>query len=109
MIVYKLFRLMSDGQLASLFIEKPARRPVGEWMEAEFHPTKGYAERQGWHCCLKPEAPHLSERDRVWAKCEVDDYEFFERPANQGGTWVLAQRLKIMEVLCNVREEPVLV
>ena len=101
MIAYKLLRQMNDGSLAPLFINKTSRTPIGEWMEAENHPTKGFAVRKGWHCTLKPEAPHLKENPknqakRVWVKVEVKDYEFFERPKSQGGTWVLAQKMRIV-------------
>lgn len=99
MTCYKLVRKMKDGQLASLFINKTNRLPVGVWMEAEFNPTKGYAQRKGWHCTLLPHAPHLSEKNRVWVEVEVDDYEFFNRPESQGGKWVLAQKMKILREL----------
>lgn len=99
MIAYKLVRKMKDGSLASLFIKKKDRLPINEWLIAELNPTKGYAVRKGWHCTLKPEAPHLSERGRVWVEVEVQDYEFFKRPISQGGTWVLAQKMKINKIL----------
>lgn len=104
MIAYKLVRKMSDGTLASLFIDKTTRLPIGEWLEAEVHPTKGFALRPGWHCTLKPCAPHLamnpvSGPPRVWVKVEIEDYEFFTRPAAQGGRWALAQRMRILEVI----------
>jgi len=97
MVVYKLVRKLKDGSLSSLFINKKDRLPLKTWMEAELHPTKGYKCRQGWHCLLKPEAPHLSMQGRVWVKAEVVDYELFERPEAQGGTWILAQWMKIIE------------
>ena len=68
-------------------------------MDAEFHPTKGYAERKGWHCMLKPIAPHLSKNNRVWVEVEVDDFEYYDRPESQGGRWILAQRMKIIKEL----------
>ncbi len=85
MKAYKLVRLRKDGSLGSLFINRKDRLSIGEWREAEDYPTKGYAHRPGWHCCFKPEAPHLSERDRVWVEVEVDDYKVFKRPESQGG------------------------
>jgi hypothetical protein len=88
---------MKDSSIAPLFINKKMRMPFGQWMEAEFHPTKGYAPRKGWHCTLEPHAPHLSMKDRYWVKVEVEDYELYQRPESQGGTWVLAQRMKIIE------------
>jgi hypothetical protein len=99
MKAYKLVRKMNDGQLSPLFINQKSRLPMGEWMDAEFHPRKGFAERQGWHCTLEKNAPHLSERGRVWVEVEVDDYELYDRPESQGGTWVLAQRMKIIREL----------
>ena len=96
MKAYKLIRKMKDGSLSPLFINRRSRIPVGEWMEAEFYPTKGFAPRKGWHCTLEPVAPHLSEKGRVWVEVEVEDIEMYDRPESQGGTWVLAQRMKIV-------------
>lgn len=97
---YKLFRLRRDGSLGPLFINRRQRIAPGEWLEAEEHPTKGYAYRPGWHACLRPVAPHLrSGGDRVWARVELDDVTLYDRPESQGGTWVLARRLKVTEVL----------
>lgn len=62
MKVYKLFRKMKDGLLATLFINKTMRIPFGVWLDAENHPTKGFTTRQGWHCTLIKSAPHLSEK-----------------------------------------------
>ena len=97
MIVYKLIRNLKNGELSPLFINKKSRLPIGVWLEAENHPTKGFSVRKGWHCTLSPIAPHLSTKNRVWVKVEVEDYEYFNRPESQGGTWVLAQRMKIIE------------
>ena len=104
MIAYKLVRKMKDGQLSPLFINRKSRLPIGEWMKSEFHSTKGFAERQGWHCCLIQEAPHLMVgegigKDRIWVEVEVEDYELYDRPESQGGTWVLADRMKINKIL----------
>lgn len=99
MKAYKLIRKMKDGSLSPLFINRKSRIPIGVWLEAEAHPTKGFAFRKGWHCTLEPNAPHLSERDRVWVEIEVDDFEYYDRPESQGGTWVLAQRMKIVREL----------
>jgi hypothetical protein len=99
MKAYKLIRKMKDGSLSPLFINKKSRIPVGLWMDAELNPTKGFAVRKGWHCTLTPEAPHLSKNNRVWVEVEVDDFEYFNRPESQGGTWVLAQRMQIVKEL----------
>ena len=103
-VAYKLVRKLKDGSISPLFINKKLRLPMNVWMNSEFHPTKGFAKRQGWHMTLKPEAPHLSTmlksgEERIWVKCEVQDYEYFERPMSQGGMWLLAQKMKIVEVL----------
>ena len=99
MKAYKLIRKMKDGSLSPLFINKKSRIPVGVWMDAELNPTKGFAVSKGWHCTLTPEAPHLSKNNRVWVEVEVDDFEYFNRPESQGGTWVLAQRMQIVKEL----------
>lgn len=99
MKAHKLVRLMKDGSLSSLFIGKKQRLPIGEWLEAEWIPTKGFALRPGWHCTREPIAPHLSEKDKVWVKVEIKDYSKFLRPENQGGLWFLANKMKILEVV----------
>lgn len=99
MKAYKLFRKMKDGSIAPLFINKRLRLEKNEWYKSECHPTKGFAVRQGWHCCLKPEAPHLSTKGRVWCEVEIADYEYYNRPESQGGTWVLADELKVIKEL----------
>jgi len=87
---------MKDGSYSPLFINKKSRIPVGVWLESESHPTKGYARRPGWHCTIQPVAPHLSTKNRVWVEVEVEDYELYNRPESQGGTWVLARRMKVI-------------
>jgi hypothetical protein len=99
MIAYKLMRKRRDGSLGSLFINKKFKYPLNEWLVAEAHETKGYAFRAGFHCCLSPEAPHLSLKGRIWVKVEVDDYELYNRPLSQGGVWILAQRMMILGVV----------
>ena len=96
---YKLFRLMKDGTIAPLFINKRQRIPQGEWLDAENHPTKGFAVRPGWHCCLTQEAPHLSKKGRIWCEVEIKDYKFFGRPESQGGAWALANKMKLVRRL----------
>lgn len=97
MIAYKLFNVRKDGSIGPLFINRRQRIPMDEWLEAEDHPTKGYARRPGWHCCRTPEAPHLSEKGRQWYKVEIQDYQELVRPDSQGGKWYLAGRMKIIE------------
>jgi hypothetical protein len=100
LIGYKLFRLLKDGSIAPLFINKRLRLSEDLWYEAECHPTKGFAVRPGWHVLCKPEAPHLTERGRVWKQVEVEDYQQFERPISQGGKWLLANRMRIIGDVC---------
>ena len=99
MIAYKLLNKRKDGTLGPLFINRKQRVTLNTWLPAEDVPTKGYAHRMGWHCCLKPEAPHLSDKGRVWCKVQVDDYITLNRPKSQGGKWVLAQQMKVLEEL----------
>lgn len=73
-------------------------------MQAECYPTKGFAIRKGWHCTFIPLAPHLSIKlangeQRVWVECEVEDYATYNRPESQGGTWILAQKMKVVREL----------
>lgn len=96
MKAYKLVRLMRDGSLSSLFIGQRNRLPIGEWMDAECIPTKGFSVRPGWHCTKDSIAPHLSTKGRVWVCVEIDDYIEFHRPKNQGGLWYIANRMKIL-------------
>lgn len=99
MIAYKLFRVRKDGTLGPLFINRDFVIPVGVWLTAEEHRTKGYAYRPGWHATLKPEAPHLSTKGRVWAKVVLKDTILHDRPQSQGGRWVLAGRMKVLDIL----------
>lgn len=101
---YKLLRIKKDGNLYPLFINKNNSTPLNEWLEAECHPTKGFAIRKGWHCCFQPLAPHLkmelkSGEKRVWVECEVEDWESYDRPESQGGAWILAQRMKLIRII----------
>lgn len=95
---YKLLRLRKDGSLGPLFINARLRVPVGRWMQAEEHPTPGYAFRPGWHCTLRPFAPHLSTKGRVWCEVSLTGVKRYARPESQGGTWLLARRMRVDEV-----------
>lgn len=99
MIAYKLLRQRKDGTLGPLFINRRLRVPVGKWLQAEYHPTKGYVERTGWHTTLTPNAPHLKMTDRVWAMVEIENFYQYSRPVSQGGIWYIAQRMRVLEVL----------
>jgi hypothetical protein len=96
---YKLFRQRKDGSLGPLFINKTLRIQLNQWLEAESHPTKGFAVRPGWHCGLEPVAPHLTEKGRVWAEVEIDDWYPFPRPSHQGSVWVIAKRMRVVGLL----------
>ena len=109
MYAYKLFKLRKDGTLGPLFINARQRIPMGEWLEAGDHPTKGFAHRPGWHCTLQPVAPHLSENPkggprRVWCRVEVEGARTYDRPESQGGTWCLAQRMRVVDFLSQAEE-----
>lgn len=97
MKVYKLFRVLKNGSIASLFINKNIRHKMGVWLEAEDHPTKGYAHRFGWHSVEKPIAPHLSMKGRAWFECEIKEYVPLNRPLNQGAKWYISYKLKIIK------------
>ena len=127
---YKLFRTMKTKPgIYPLFIGKSKPTPVGEWIDAEFIPTKGFSERPGWHVGVLPTAPHLMKKDgtmqegRVWAEVEIPadvnwqdkaDQEKtgdirgevpkgghyrFKRPMKQGGEWMIAGSLKVNRIL----------
>jgi hypothetical protein len=96
MTVYKLFHVRKDGSIGSLFINRSVRLPVGKWLAAEDHPTKGYAFRPGWHCTFKPDAPHLSTRGRRWFRVEIKGYTIHLRPLSQGGLWYTANQMRII-------------
>lgn len=97
MIAYKLFRVLKNGEITSLFINKCVRLSLDEWLEAEEHPTQGFTFRPKWHCTEKPEAPHLSLKNRAWYKVEIEGITELQRPAIQGGVWYLADKLKILQ------------
>lgn len=105
MIGYKLLHRRRDGTLGPLFINRRMRVPVGVWLNAECHPTRGYAVRPGFHVLARIHAPHLMRKDgtlspdRVWAKVEIDDFHEFHRPESQGGKWFLAQRMRVLTTI----------
>ena len=104
MKAYKLFKIRKDGSLGPLFINPSQRIPIGEWLQAEEHPTKGFAYRPGWHCCFQPVAPHLAKAPkngpkRVWVEIEVIGTTTYKRPESQGGSWVLAEKMKVNRII----------
>jgi len=97
MIAYKLFRLLKNGDIAPLFINKKLRLKRNVWYQAELHETKGFAPRKGWHTTAQPKAPHLSMTGRIWVKVEIEDYVEINRPIAQGGKWYIANRMKVLD------------
>ena len=81
-IGYKLFEMDEKNNLYPLFIDKKTVYPVGEWIKAENHPTKGYAARPGLHVgqiCSAPwlmsaDGTYKSQRSKYWKRvwCEVE-------------------------------------
>ena len=79
---YKLFEMDTQNNLYPLFIDKHTSYPIGEWIYAENHPTKGFAARPGLHCGMICSAPWLmsadgtykSQRSKYWKRvwCEVE-------------------------------------
>ena len=98
MRAWKLLRVRKDGSLGPLFINRRQRLPVGKWLNAEEHPTRGFAFRPGWHCCQRKLAPHLSKRGRVWARVEIAGARTHRKPESQGGVWYTAGAMKILRV-----------
>lgn len=96
---YKLMRVRRNGTLGPLFINRKQVIPVGQWLDAENHPTKGYAIRPGWHMTDQPEAPHLSMAGRVWCEVEAQECSYWNRPAKQGGRWTIAQRMRVLHIV----------
>jgi hypothetical protein len=94
---YKLFRVRKDGSIGSLFINRKAKLEVGKWLKAENFPTSGFTHRPYWHCTKNPIAPHLSEKDRMWYRIEMTNFTKMIRPANQGGIWYLAGKIRIIK------------
>jgi hypothetical protein len=99
---YKLFHVRSNGTLGSLFIDRRAVVPVGPWLEAEDKDTRGFhtAHRPGWHCTAAPEAPHIKMysdgQHRAWYHVEIENVTVYERTPAQGGTWYVAQRMRVI-------------
>lgn len=111
MIAYKLMKVRKDGSIGSLFINAAARLEPGVWMEAEAHRRSGFAYRPGWHVMAEPSAPHLKMKlangeQREWWRVEIDDYEMFIRPKNQGGVWFLAQKMRLLHPVLFLAKQP---
>lgn len=97
---FKLVRIGQGGCIYPLFINRQEPIPFGMWMPAEDHTTKGFASRPGWHATLTPNAPHLKMRlssgeQRIWVSVLLRGTTMYNRPESQGGTWVLAEEMKV--------------
>ena len=92
---YKLLKLRKNGTLGPLFINARQVIPIGQWLPAEDHPTKGYQHRPGWHAAPAPFAPHLSPKGRVWCAVSLRGVQKIKRPAVQGGWWYLAKEMRV--------------
>lgn len=111
-IVYKKVRVLKDGKYYPLFIDNKKPFEFGEWMQSEYHPTKGFAPRSingtdsenpigGWHSCPLPEASWIADQlksgeRRVWMECEAMNVVEYERPQ---GIWYLSEWLKPIRIL----------
>ena len=94
---WKLFNLRKDGTIGPLFINRRQRIPSNQWLDAESHPTKGFAPRPQWHATSEKSAPHLSPKGRVWRRVQLQGVTPMNRPASQGGTWFLADKMRVLE------------
>jgi hypothetical protein len=99
MVAYKLFKKRKSGSYGSLFINRKLIITPNVWFQAKPHLTKGYAFRPGWHCCATPNAPHLSNKGRVWCKVQIKSFKKMIRPTAQGGMWYLAKHMKLLKEL----------
>lgn len=36
-------------------------------------------------------------KNRVWVEVEIEDFVHFNRPIAQGGSWLIAQKMKIIK------------
>ena len=112
-VAYKLMRQLKDGTVHPLFINKKEETQFGVVLPAECYPTKGFAVRQGWHCCFTPYAPHLKQdlsngEHRVWVEVLVRNYDTYDRPESQGGAWILAQEMIANRIIPNEEVQMIL-
>lgn len=91
-------RVLKNGDITALFINKKYRVRLNQWMDASCHPTKGFAIRPGFHVLEQPIAPHLKlTKDRAWFEVEIEDFKIIQRPEKQGGRWYLANKMKVVK------------
>jgi hypothetical protein len=92
-----------DGTLGSLFINRRQVIPVGVWLEAEDHKTKGFAHRPGWHTTPTTDT-HLAlsakgHKRRVWAQVEIMDYRQLDyRCGDVVTVWYLAEWMRVVKI-----------
>lgn len=112
MRVYKKVRQLKDGKLYPLFIDKRKVFEFGKRVRAEYHPTKGFAERSmgkdengneigGWHSCPEPKADWIADElsngeKRVWIECEAENVVEYERPQ---GIWYLSEFITPLRIV----------
>lgn len=97
-IGYKLFEMNEEGKLFPLFIGKNSEVPIGEWIHAEFIPTKGFAQRGGWHIGELPDAawlkgydgsdvgcykPRFKHGKRVWTMVEYNTTHCYDNEVKE--------------------------
>ena len=100
MIGYKLFTIRKDGTLGSLFINRKQRLELNKIYTSKSHPTKGFFVRPGWHICQKPNAPHLSMKNRQWYVVKFyGNIKKYQKPESQGGLWFTSKYMKILHPL----------
>ena len=99
MRAFKLMRVRADGTIGPLFCNRKLRVPLNTKLAAEAHPTKGLANRPGWHALAKPDAPHMSTKGRAWFEVELEGVSEHHRPACQGGVWFLAEAMTVIGAL----------
>lgn len=83
-----------------LFIGKNQPVAIGVWEKAEHIPTKGFAERPGWHAGAEPIAPHLRQKatgkihpDRVWVEVEMPADKEWQSTADASKTRDIRDRV----------------
>lgn len=92
--------MKKDGKLYPLFIDKNTAIPIGEWIKAEYHPTKGFAPRGGWHIGTIPDAP--------WLKCYDGSTtgSYKSRFANGKRVWCLVEYNATNDITEEVKKLP---
>lgn len=66
---FKVFEQDPQGNLYALFIDKNTPMPVGEWLQAEIVPTKGFSLRPGFHVGQIADCPWIKGYDGTEAGC----------------------------------------